>query len=465
MTMTVFAPEHLHTVVSGRWLATPPAASRCDGVGIDTRQDLTGRIFFAIAGENHDGHDYLDSAAKGGAAVLVVHREPKHCPPDVGVLRVDDTRRAMGRLAAHHRRTLEDTTVIAITGSAGKTTTKAMLEAVLSSTMRGTCASKSFNNDIGVPLTILGATPRDQYLLLEIGTNAPGEIAALAEIAQPNIGIITMIGRSHLAGLGSVEQVAQEKTSLLEHLAPPNAATRSFAVLNADSPYLQPYITEQSMTFGESQSAGVRLTGHGQEEGQWWFEVNASQRFNLGLPGRHNAINALVAVTVGRYMGIQDATISHALQHMQPADMRFVSQQWRGMTVYNDAYNANPDSMIASLDTFADLTHDASRRVVILGEMGELGDHAVALHEEVGRHLAKVQHRCPIAQIILIGPLTQHIASQLQGPAAQFTALNDEAITEIHSVLQSGDSVLLKASRAGALERLLQPTQALTSHS
>ncbi len=198
--MTFFESEHLRQLTGGRWRQAPSRRLTARGVGIDTRQPLAGQMFFAIRGEHHDGHGFLHEAAAADAALLVVERAsaPAALPAGVGVLEVPDTRRALAQLAAAYRRTLTGTTVVAVTGSAGKTTTKTLLHGVLSTAMRGSAAPKSFNNEIGVPLTVLAADPDDRYLVVEVGSNAPGETAMLTRIVEPDIAVITTIGRAHL---------------------------------------------------------------------------------------------------------------------------------------------------------------------------------------------------------------------------------------------------------------------------
>ncbi|MEE8155792.1 MAG: UDP-N-acetylmuramoyl-tripeptide--D-alanyl-D-alanine ligase, partial [Phycisphaerales bacterium] len=376
--MTFFYAKNLRRTSKGRWVRPLISPLDVDGVGIDSRADLTGKAFVAIHGERHDGHDYLAEAIRAGARLLIVDREPVQVtlPPDIAVLRVDDTRAALARLASAYRRTLIDTTVIAITGSAGKTTTKHLIDAVLSTTLRGTAAPKSFNNDIGLPLTILNAHVDDAYLIVEIGANRLGEVDTLAAIAQPDIAVITTVGRAHLEGFGSVENVAKEKAALLDHLQ-----SNGLGILIADAPQLRNYRGQaQSIVwFGQAQDAGLRLTDRGACDETWWFEVNGQDRFQLGLPGAHNAVNALAAVAVGQRLGLSKQQIDQGLADCEPVAMRMTCHKLGEMTIYNDAYNANPDSMIAALDTFAELTIDADRRVVILGDMLELGAQAEAL--------------------------------------------------------------------------------------
>lgn len=472
-----FTVENMHAVMGGRWLARAGADDvACTGVGIDTRGDVAGKAFFAIVGDRFDGHEFLQQATDAGAVLLVIDREPEQLPAGVSVLLVDDTRYALGMLAAAYRRLLADTTVIAVTGSAGKTTTKALIHAVLSSQFTGTCARSSFNNDIGVPLTILSASPSDRYLILELGTNAPGEIDGLAAMAQPHVAVITLVGRSHLEGLGSIEAVAAEKAAMLRYL-PQASSTRAFqsehicgqaparqlqqhglAIVHADSPQLQPYLDDDAITFGEGADAKLRLTDRGSDEVHWWLEVNGEERFALSLAGRHNAVNAIAAVAVGRAMGLDDATISAALAETPPPAMRFVAQRYKGITFYNDAYNANPDSMIASLSTFVEVAAGAGRRVIILGDMLELGEQAAALHREVGRHLAKLHQQSDFAKVILIGPLAAHMGQWLSNDELVVTVpeLTKQAIAEIHGMLCPGDAVLIKGSRSCGLERVLK---------
>ncbi len=457
--MTFFYAKNLRRTTKGSWVRPLIAPLDVDGVGIDSRVNLTGKAFVAIHGEHHDGHDYLAEATRAGAQLLIVDRQPS---PDTlssrsAVLLVDDTRAALARLASAYRRTLLDTTVIAITGSAGKTTTKHLLDAVLSTTLRGTAAPKSFNNDIGLPLTILNAHVDDAYLIVEIGANRLGEVDALAAIARPDIAVITTVGRAHLEGFGSVENVAKEKAALLDHLQ-----SNGLGILNADAPQLRNYRGQaQSIVwFGQARDADLRLTDRGACEEAWWFEVNGQDRFQLGLPGAHNAVNALAAVAVGRQLGLSDQQIDRGLAHCEPVAMRMTRHKLGEITIYNDAYNANPDSMIAALNTFGELTIDADRRVVILGDMLELGAQAEALHTEIGRYVIELDRRAPIAHAVLIGPLSCAAARVLTmawgaDRVTHMDELNEQTAAFAAQLVRPGDRVLLKGSRSMGLERML----------
>jgi UDP-N-acetylmuramoyl-tripeptide--D-alanyl-D-alanine ligase len=454
--VSFFAADRLRVITGGRWLRRPDAEPLV-GVGIDTRGDLARRVFVAIRGERHDGHDFLDRAAEAEAAMAIVDRADA-LPDGLAGLLVNDTRRALGEIARAWRRELSGPRVIAVTGSAGKTTTKNLIHTVLSSIGPGTAALQSFNNDIGVPLTLLAAQPGDRYVVVEVGTNHPGEIAALARLAEPDIAVITNIGRSHLEAFGSVEAIAREKASLLSHLKPDG-----LAVVCADAPTLEPYLSSVAhvLRFGEAETADLRLTGVGGRAGRdRWMEVNGRIRFNLALPGRHNAINALAAIGIGRRFGLDDARISETLRDMEPAPGRLVRRVAGEITIYDDTYNANPDSTAAALETFAELTADARRRVVVLGDMLELGEAGPDLHREVGRRLVALDARCPLHHVTLIGPLSAQIAEELDRAweperFSRRTRLDEDTMTHVAELLAPGDAVLIKASRGIGLDRLV----------
>ena len=460
--MSRFRLDQLVTTLAGTWLQRPepfdPEAG-FEGVGIDSRENLKEFVFLAIRGERTDGHAYLTAAARAGATLLVVEREVdlREIPPAVGVMKVDRTRAALVRLARAHRRSLKTTKVIAVTGSAGKTTTKRLIQSVLAPHLTGTCAPRSFNNDIGVPLTLLGASPRDRYVLVEIGTNAPGEIARLAQLAEPDIAVITMIGHSHLEGLGSVEAVIREKAAILNHLR-----EEGWAIVNADCPQLRGYLkpVENTVLFGEAEDGDLRLTDRGEADGGWWFRINDRTRFRLALPGRHNAVNALAVVAVARRMGLNEPQIDEGLSRATAEEMRFVRQRVGGIDLFNDAYNANPESMAAALETFVELTADAARRIVVLGDMLELGDQARQLHAELGERLIRLHRRAPIARLILIGSAMRAAADALAEAGLSdrldyLDALNERATRRIAESFERGDAVLVKGSRGMALERIV----------
>jgi len=457
--MSFFTADNVATVTGGRWIVAPAGDGPLRGVGIDTRTDLDGRAFVAIRGATHDGHDFLAKAT--GARVLVVDRELNAAQLGArttsGVLLVNDTRAALGQLAAAWRQTLTRTVVIAVTGSCGKTTVKSLLDTVLSSRLAGRAAPQSFNNDIGLPLAILAARADDRYLVLEIGASSPGEIGALSKIARPDIGVITMIGRAHLQGFGSIENVTAEKATMLQYLQ-----GRRLAVVNADAPGLRRHLhhADHVVLFGESTDADLRLTRWTPRGDGGRFRVNDRTHFDVGLPGRHNAVNAMAVVAVARQMGFDDRDIAEALAASRPVAMRLSRQDVGAVTFYNDAYNANPDSTAASLESFIHLAADASRRVLVLGDMLELGDDAAEQHREVGRHIIELDRQVGIDQLVLVGTLSSHTAEPILDlwPRQRLTMVGDldrSAAAAVAATLQPGDAVLLKGSRALGLEAVI----------
>jgi UDP-N-acetylmuramoyl-tripeptide--D-alanyl-D-alanine ligase len=465
--MNWLTSAHLRLATGGQWFAPPPREIEFAGVGTDTRSDLRDRIFFALRGELHDGHGFLEAARGAGAAALVVDRDVNaEIRAGAAVLRVADTRRALADLARAYRRTLTAAKVFAITGSAGKTTTKHLLHEILRTRFAGSCAVKSFNNDVGVPLTILSARPDDRYLVVEAGTNAPGEIAALASIIQPHTGVITSIGRSHLEGLGSVEGVAREKSALL-HALPADG----LAIVPAPCPALEEFLHDvdaRVLRVGTARDADMRLTGRGEcEGGWWWLEIDRDRRFNIRLPGEHNALNAMLAIAAAHQLGLCDDEIAEALASASPPDMRMTRANIAGIEFFNDAYNANPDSMIASLAAFAESARDAPRRIVVLGDMLELGRDSASLHAEVGRFIADNRDRMGINGVVLVGTLS---TGYLEGLAGAFDreevleladASSARAAEALSDFLATGDAVLLKGSRRMGLERFIDAVRAL----
>jgi UDP-N-acetylmuramoyl-tripeptide--D-alanyl-D-alanine ligase len=453
--MTFWNPENVRSAMGGTWLARPEPDAVVTGLSTDTRTIRRGQIFLAIKGEKFDGHSMLAKAAAAGSPLAVIDSTEAagRLPGAMGVLKVADSRRALLRLAASYRRTLERTRVIAVCGSNGKTTTVRILAAALGATMKGTASQKSFNNDIGVPLTILSASPSDQFLICEVGTNAPGEIATLAQVVQPDIAVITSIGREHLEKLGSLRGVAREEASVLESLQPGGAGFYS-----ADSPELREVLPKNGMTllsFGFHDSADVRVASVGQSIDGVRFALNDKAEFSMPILGRHNAANASAAIAVARRMGAADEGIARGLKSVRGEAMRLEVSRRGGVCIINDAYNANPDSMRASMETFDEIGAKAKRRVVVLGDMFELGEGAAEYHAEV---VGLLGARPRIDVIVLVGQQMKAAASGLAGHRAKVVLVSDmgeKHATEVAGLLKNGDMVLVKASRRMRLERLL----------
>ncbi|MDX2131122.1 MAG: UDP-N-acetylmuramoyl-tripeptide--D-alanyl-D-alanine ligase [Planctomycetota bacterium] len=460
--MTFWTPDAIKGVLGGTWLARADAPADA-GVGIDTRTLQPGQLFVALRGERTDGHAYLRDAVRAGAAMLVID-DPRAVPAEgwerpVAVLHVPDAGAALLRLGAAYRKTLDPTRVIAVGGSNGKTTTVRLIHAALAPSMRGTHAPRSFNNAVGLPLTLLGARRGDQYLVCEIGTNAPGEIAPLASVAEPDIAVITSIGREHLEGLGSLRGVAQEEASLLLGLR-----AGGVAILNADAPHLveaaRPIALSQRaqvLTFGRSPEADLRVTDVRDTPEGLRVRVNEREALAAPLHGKHNALNMVAAFAVARRLGLDTQAIAGGLARATPPPMRLQRVRVGEIEFLNDAYNANPESLLAAVETFGELYRDAARRVLILGDMLEQGVHAPALHEEC----AAAVGACAWADlVVLVGPHWTHSASIVRA------ALGDDRVRTLADVagpnasrvaqaLRPGDAVLLKGSRGVALERVL----------
>ena len=452
--------DHIAGVVSGRVIGDGLRFFR--GVGTDTRADLEGRLFVAIPGENHDGHDHLEAAWAAGASSALIESsfiDRGGMPPEgLDVLVVPSIRPALAAMASAHRADL-DGVVIGITGSSGKTTVRSMAQPVLGLRGSGTASIRSFNNDLGVPLTILSASKDDAWLLLEIGTNAPGEIASLTAIARPTIGIITGIGRAHLGGFGSEAAIAAEKASMLDVIG---AEPGGLAIVNVDGSAMRSELEKRRdsgleiTTYGEAGDADRRLDRRvvlpagGQQ-----IEIG-DFRATLSLDGRHNAINAVAVHELARRLDIEDAGIAGVFSTLEPPAMRFVRHLVNGVLVIDDTYNANPESMAASLETYAEIATTAGRRIVVLGAMYELGSASEALHVELGATAAGIAD-----ELLLIGgPETMAMeagarATSFAGAVTTFTGAS-EASAFLEPRVRRGDVILLKGSRRVGLEIMVQ---------
>ncbi|MCK4601178.1 MAG: UDP-N-acetylmuramoyl-tripeptide--D-alanyl-D-alanine ligase, partial [Phycisphaerae bacterium] len=315
--------DEVRTAVAGRWLKLGLEVS-VDAVTTDTRTARPGSIFVALKGERFDGHGFLKHAAKAGclAAIVRMDAEP---PPQVarlfpgGLIGVGETADALGRLAAYHRG-ITPAMVVAVTGSNGKTTVKRMIHHILRRHMKGSCSPKSFNNEIGVPLTLLSVDSGDDYVVCEVGSSSPGEIAALGRIVRPKVAVITSIAPTHLERLGDLQRVAVEKASLLGALT-----ADGLAVVSADSAELDRALRaydSREIRFGLSETAALRVTDYRPNRTGQRFELNGRAWFDLRVAGRHNAVNALAAIAVAQRFGIDQDAAAAALADFDGVDMR-----------------------------------------------------------------------------------------------------------------------------------------------
>jgi len=436
------------------------------GVSTDSRTAGVNDLFFAIRGPRFDGHDYVGAALERGAVAAVVATSSSQAVaeqlrlsdvrlPDTAVLiEVNDTVAALGRLAAYHRRQLA-AEVIAVVGSNGKTTTKAMVHHILSGRMRGRSSPRSYNNEIGVPLTLLSAEQADEYLVVEIGTNAPGEGATLGELAEPDMVVITSIAEEHLEGLGDLEGVAAEECSILDTLR-----GKGFAAVNIESPTVRRHLPSDGVhvaTFGAHPDADVRLGDAGYEAPWLRFTLNERFPFRLRMVGDHNAVNAAGAVTIARRLGFDFAEAAVRLESFVPPPMRNEIIELAGVTLINDAYNANPRSATAAIEVLRQMPC-RGQRVAVLGEMRELGPRSAELHRRLAARLVEGG----VGRVLLVGEVAgvMHDAltgGGLFGPAVERTENVDDCLERLATSLEAGDVVLLKASRAVELDNLVEP--------
>ena len=448
--MKPLSVQEIRDAVHGRLLTSQPTGLHVVAVCTDTRRMDHSCLYIAIKGDNFDGHHFLPAAAAGGAIAALVQDIPADAPPNVTLIQVPDTRLAMGKLATHDRRQIR-AKVIAVAGSNGKTSTKHLIQSALSGKLRGTISPKSFNNDIGVPLSIFPADPNQDYLVLEIGTNHHGEIQKLTEMAQPDIAVITNCGAEHLEFLGDLAGVRRENAALIAGLNP-----KGLLIVNGDDPELLAAVSHypgKRLTFGFNPTNDLFATNVQCDKTGVTFRLNNSRRLiTIPMLGRHTAANTLAAIAVARSMGVAEDLIYETLSQTTGPDWRLQLQKVGNISVLNDAYNANPNSMRAALETVRDLQTEG-RRIAILGDMRELGDSSDAYHREIGQFAAE----CKFDVLYCVGPKAKLIAESAAAAGMKkpkithFKTAADCAAT-IRRRLRNSDLILLKASRSIRLE-------------
>ena len=416
------------------------------GLSTDTRSLRQGNLFVALQGPSFDGHDYVGQADARGAAAAAVSRPVGGSLP---LLRVADTRLALGALAADWRRRF-DIPVVAITGSNGKTTVKEMVAAILHRSGRPLVTAGNFNNDIGLPLTLGRLGPEHDYAVLELGANHPGEIAALAAIAAPGIGLVNNAAPAHLEGFGDLEGVARAKGELFERLP-----ADGVAVINADDRFAplwrQLAGARRVISFGLEKEADVG--------GRWRSEAGGSRvelctpageaALRLQLAGRHNVMNALAAAAVATALGVTPAQIAAGLAALVPVDGRLQPQPGlRGLHLIDDTYNANPASLQAALEVLAGA---AGERWLVLGDMGELGADSARLHRAAG----EAARAAGIERLWTLGELAA-LAAPAFGSGAQAFEDSHALVAALQEAAGPGVTALVKGSRRMRMERVVQ---------
>ena len=426
---------------------------------VDSRAVELGGLFVAFIGERADGHDHATQAVEAGAAAALGSR-----PLGVPMVVVEDALAALGRLAQHLVENLPDLTVVALTGSQGKTGTKDLLAAVLTDAGTTVATIGSLNNELGLPLTVLRAEPGTEYLVLEMGARGTGHLRYLCEIAQPDVSLVLNVGKAHIGEFGTQGDIARAKGEIVDSLGPTGTA-----VLNADDPLVADMAARTAarvFTYGESAGADLRVENIELDQlGRPGLDLTtegASAHVQLRLLGEHQASNAAAAAAVATVVGVPLEHVARSLSGLSSASRwRMELHELRGgLTVINDAYNANPDSMRAALKTLAAIGRrrsDPVRTVAVLGEMRELGASSMEEHDAIGR----LAVRLDINQLLVVGEQARpiHLGACQEGSWAEESVfVNDqqEALTWLGANLAAGDVVLFKASRAAELENLAE---------
>jgi UDP-N-acetylmuramoyl-tripeptide--D-alanyl-D-alanine ligase len=437
---------------TGGALAGAAHRSAFSGVSTDTRTIKRGNLFVAIKGENFDGHDFLLRAVENGAAGVVISSADAYVPEKTTAVLVADTVAALQDLAHYHRRRFT-LPVIGITGSNGKTTTKDMTAAVLSGRLRVLKTQANYNNEIGLPQTLLGLAADHQAAVVEMGMRARGEIARLAAVAAPTIAVITNVGETHIEILGSIENIAAAKSELVAAIP-----ADGLVILNADIPLvkaMQAKTAARAVLYGLGPDAAVRAENIAAGGRDTTFDCrHPGGAFSVTVPavGKHNIYNALAALAVGLELGLAPGEIRAGLATFQASAMRLAIEKIGPYTVINDAYNASPLSMQAAIDTLGMVAR--GRKVAVLGDMLELGDMAAAAHAKVGEQLAD----SGVQVVVTVGEQARHIAAAaLEGgvKVAVPCANHDEAAEALQKLLRPGDTVLVKGSRGMKMEKIL----------
>ncbi len=422
------------------------------GVSIDSRNVPEGCLYAALAGTNTDGHRFVEAALDAGASVALVRddwRQDDDAVRKLPLIRVKDPRTALTAGARAYRHTL-NAVVIGVTGSAGKTTTKELAAAFLRAGGTTSATKGNFNNDLGLPLTILSAPQNARFCVWEMGTNHPGEIPALVNLARPHAGIISSIGTAHIEFFKTQDGIAKEKGALFAGLS--DGAVKGFAVLSRENDRYEKLrsmcvkdIVEVSLEDESAEFFGrvIDAAGGVMEV----VERNGARTvLNTHLSGVHNLSNALLAFAAARKLGVAADACAMALDGFVLPGQRWQIVERGGVTYVNDSYNANPSSMIAALETFV-LRPVNGRRVAVLGDMGELGEKAAELHELVGKRVREL----PVDHLITVGDLAnEHIRGNRK------CANVEEAKKVLMDYVRGGDEVLIKASRSMELDKILQ---------
>lgn len=428
---------------------------------IDSREVNNNSLFIAIIGENQDGHQYLEDAVKNGAAALIVDREIESdflTDADISILKVDNTTKALQDIAHNYRMSFDDLKVIAVTGSAGKTTTKDLIYSVLSQKYNCLKTEGNYNNHIGLPLTLLRLTAEKEFAVVEMGMSALAEIDLLAKIAVPDLGVVTNVAAAHLKQLGSLENIAKAKKELIDNLS--NSDT---AVLNYDNLYTKKMGKDSSaevIYFGFKSGADIQALSYNYSPEQELVNFNLLYKnkkynFEFNRAGKHNIYNAMVAILIAFKYNLSTSLIQTGLLKTKFSSLRmeFIELN-NGAKIINDSYNANPLAVKAALDVLAE--KKGTRKIAVLASMLELGESSAEKHQKIGEYAAKKS----IDILITVGKEAEEIAagaaSKMQTEKIVKLADNEACINFLLNEIKSGDLILVKGSRANKLEEIIE---------
>ncbi|MBD1382157.1 UDP-N-acetylmuramoyl-tripeptide--D-alanyl-D-alanine ligase [Metabacillus arenae] len=444
--------KEIQEMVNGRGLDSKYENNVIEQVIIDSRKVVKGSLFIPIAGENFNGHRFAAQALLDGAGAALWSEKEKNPPQNKPVIFVEDTLKALQLLAQNYKEQLQ-VKVVGVTGSNGKTTTKDLIASVLSTAYQVHKTKGNFNNHIGLPLTLLAMPESVDIAVLEMGMSSKGEIELLSKLAKPDIAVITNIGESHLMDLGSREGIADAKLEIVSGL---NSSGELIYI--GDEPLLQERVKDlpfKKTTFGDGDRNDLYPDEILQKTGGTSFKVNGSE-YSIPILGKHNVYNALAAIAAAKHFGLSEEKIREGLSCLEMTGMRLeMTKTESGLSIINDAYNASPTSMKAAVKLMEDLD-GYIKKVVVLGDMLELGDHEEFFHTEVGREI----NHTAIDYVYTFGKLGAYIAN---GALKNFLPEKvkhyedkQELIADLKQTAGKGDLILVKASRGMRLEEVVE---------
>ncbi|MGH1287865.1 UDP-N-acetylmuramoyl-tripeptide--D-alanyl-D-alanine ligase [Bacillus toyonensis] len=448
--------KQVEQMINGTGLAEQYEGMTIQGVSIDTRKIEKGNLYVPIQGERFDGHAFVDKAVKNGAVATLWMKDVANPPENLPVIFVEDTLLALQMLAKNYRDQL-DIKVIGVTGSNGKTSTKDIVTSLLATKFKVQKTEGNFNNHIGLPLTILNLEENTEVAVLEMGMSSRGEIEFLSKLARPNAAIITNIGEAHLMDLGSREAIAEAKLEIVAGLQ-----AGGVFVYNGDEPLLTNRVPEmnlatETVTFGDARANDYYPTTVTLQATGTHFKMNREENISFYIPvlGKHNVYNTLASMAIAKHFGVTWEEMKQGLVTLQMTGMRMeIVKKDSGLTIINDAYNASPTAMEAAFHLMNGLD-GFSQKIVVLGDMLELGDQEVQFHYEVGKLIdpAKISH------VFTYGRLGAQIAegAEINFPGERVKAYNnkEELVKDLQAVVGNNDVILVKASRGMKLEEVI----------